>query len=181
MSIVQERKRNPENFNFELSGTILKISPETVDEYILKQIALQALEEIPEEIDKQLEEIPRTVVKIIDTVLRPYLLSRLGGQIIDPRFGREILTDRIIQFSEIVLSVVLERLDHIYKEIENKSISHENIENEVKKIINTSKISFIVIREISNRLFTLLQINAPATVRPPLANNLEGLEIIPAR
>jgi len=160
-------------------GAIIKVQPHVVNELILKEIAVQLLEEIEEiEGEKELEEIPRQIIKNIDNVLRPYLSSRLGGQIIDPRFSDEIVMDRILQFSEIILSVALERVRKLMDDIENNVLRSSDVKKRVDTIMRTLQNSFLVIREVANRLFTLLQINAPIYARPPLVNSLEGIEII---
>ncbi len=168
-----------EEFAMDIRGAIVKVQPHTVNELILKELSTQLLEEIEEiEGEKRLEEIPRYIVKLIDDVLRPYLSSRLGGQILDPRFSEEIVMDRILQFSEIIMSVALDKIRVLMDEIESGVLKSEDIERRIRRIILTQRISFLVIREIANRIFTVLQINAPIQARPPLVNSLEGIELI---
>jgi len=172
---------NPEEqmLDMNIRGAIVKVQPHVVNDLILKELAVQLLEELEEvEGDKKLEEIPKQIIRHIDNVLRPYLSSRLGGQIIHPLFSDTIIMDRIQQFSKIVMGVVKDRISELMDEIESGMLNPEELRRRIRKIEIMMSNAFLVIREVANRMFVLVQINAPINARPPLVNSLEGIELI---
>jgi hypothetical protein len=167
----------PTQYNFKPLGTIIKVSPDNVNE-VLKTIAVQSIEAY--EAEKDVSSVVTYVVSMLDTVLKPYLQSLLG-QIVDPRFAREVFVDRILQFANIILSIVKERISSAFDEIISEKFDEKEVARRIRDIENLYSVAFVIVNEVANRLFTLLQINSPAIIRPPLANTLIGYDIIMSR
>jgi len=162
-----------------ISGAILKVNPENVDNRILDKISTQISRELQQLKDKNsTERVTIIVNEIINMLLKPYLSTRLGGQIVDPRTGDEVIKDRMIQFAELCMRIQENAIDRFIQEFGSGLINAKTIDDKVSELLDTIDISFIVVREIVNRLFVLYQINAPAEFRPPLVNALEGYDVL---
>ena len=172
---AEERAQSPR-------GVIIKIDSRQAEETLFKQMAYQIsedtrLSELPEEIEK-IKDIPMKISTLLHFLTKHYLSVPLGGQIISPLFGKEIVIDRIAQFSEMLLSVINNRLLELQHKIEEKKMKGEDFEEEIREILTSIDISFIVVRELINRQLTAVHINAPVNLRPPLANVKIGFEKI---
>jgi len=165
--------------NVNITGAILKVNPENVDSRILDKISTQISRELQQLKDKGgVNRVTIIVNEIINMLLKPYLSTRLGGQIIDPRTGDEVIKDRMIQFAELCMRIQENAIDKFIQEFGSGLINERAIDEKVGELLDTIDISFIVIREIVNRLFILYQINAPVEFRPPLVNALEGYDVV---
>ena len=159
--------------------SIIRIDSSVAEDYLFKQIAIQLLEPYtPEDFETRIEAIPKTVSRLVHVITKEYFSTPLGGQILDPRYSREILVDRVAQFIEILLSVQREYIRSLKERIRERRIRGEDFEYELKRILNNFDVIFIVARELMNRLNVLMQINLPGRLRPPLANVKLGYEIV---
>jgi len=155
-------------------GLVIKVDSRITEDTLFKEMAYQIPQQmLPSEVSKDLADlssVPRKVTQFVHSILQPYMSTILGGQIISPHMGKDIVIDRIIQFAEIMLVQVQSRLGALSKKIYEKKIRGEDFEAELRDIFDTIDTSFITVRELINRLLTTVHINAPATIRPPLAN-----------
>ena len=155
-------------------GVIIKIDPRTCEDILFRQMAYQlgedtSIQEIPKEVD-EIKEIPMRASMLMHFLTKNYLSTLLGGQIISPFMGKMIVLDRISQFGEILLSVCKRRISDLEKRIYEKKMRGEDFEKEIREILEDFELTFIVIRELINRLLTALHINSPPPIRPPLVN-----------
>jgi len=173
----QEDRRRPGRST--PKGVIIRVDTESVERSLFQQIAKQLLEPYrPEDYEQRLERIPLEVSKLVELIMKYYVSTPLGGQILDPVHSIDIIIDRIIQFVEILFTVQREYIHEIKSKIKNRTISREEVEDLVRRLLQNYKIIFITTRELMNRLYVLLQINAPAKIRPPLANVKIGYDVI---
>ncbi len=158
---------------------IIRVEAGLAEENLFKQLALQILEAYaPEEFETRIESMPRMVAKLVHIITKEYFSTPLGGQILDPRYSRDIVIDRVCQFMEVLLNVHRRYIEELLQNIQYKKMKGEEFRDELAKILNNFKIIYIVARELMNRLLVLSQINLPAPVRPPLANVKLGFEIV---
>jgi len=158
---------------------IIRVDSSIAEDYLFKQIAMQMLEPYaPEDFEARIEMIPKAVSKLLHVITKDYFSTPLGGQIMDPRYSKEIVVDRICQFIEILIGVQREYINGLLQRMKSSRIGGEDFEMEIKKILTNFNIIYIVARELMNRLLIVMQINLPSRMRPPLANVKLGYEII---
>jgi len=156
-----------------MKPTIIQVDPGVVENSLFRSMGYQADSHDSLELTKELEElkgIPDKVGVLLELLTRNYLRTLLGGQIISPLMGEDIVLDRVVQFTEMLMSVYIKNINKLVKNIEAKKISGEDFEIELVSLIEYMDSFFIVIREVMNRLITVMHINAPQPVRPPLVN-----------
>ena len=174
MSSPEQRQRREPAQVGNQQRVIIKIDPRTVEDILFRQMAYQISEETPiQEIPPEVEtvkELPTRAAILIHFLTKHYMSTVLGGQIISPYMGRDIALDRIIQYAEMLLSVLYNRLQELEKEIRAKKMRGEDFEKEVHLMLDNMEIILIVVREITNRILTAMHINSPPPLRPPLVN-----------
>jgi len=167
---VTERRRRREEA--EQPGYIIKVDSRAAEENLFRLLAYQADSKYaiktPEV--EEIKRVPSKVSAYIHELTRHYFNTILGGQIISPYMGRDIVLDRAIPFTEVLLSMLHERIQNLSKEIESKKLRGEDFEKEIRELLEYPEIAFITVRELLNRLLTAVHINAPPHLRPPLVN-----------
>ncbi len=160
-------------------GVIIRVDTAAAESHLFEKIAKQLLEPYePEDAEARLQRIPLTVAKLLDLIMKHYVSTPLGGQILHPSESSDILIDRISQFAEILFAVQREYIREIKARIRSRTITKEEIETQVRNLQQNFDIISITLRELMNRQYVLLQINAPAPLRPPLANIKMGFDIV---
>lgn len=179
-TLEQQRERRSLAHASRARGVIIKVDTTSVEESLFKQIAQQIVEYRPTKVEEEdtIGKLAESIVRIVHIVTKNYFASPLGGQIIDPRRSKNIVVDRIIQFSEILLSVYREYVDAVERKVYEKSINPEEVEKTISDLVFKIPVIFLAIRELINRMYQLLQINAPANERPPLANIKIGYDLL---
>jgi len=162
-------------------AVVIKVDPKIVDETLFREFQIQMevepQEQLPEEA-REIKEIPAKVASLIQVLTKHYFASALGGKIISPHFGRDILIDRAIQFTEILFSIHRQRISTLVKKIEEKKLMGEDFEKEIRELIEYPDLAFVTVRELLNRLLTALHINLPPELRPPLVNVKLGYDVV---
>jgi hypothetical protein len=185
MAEARQLQRYPpqqgEETRFVPRGAILRVDP-SVAENLFKGITYNlpsevTLKEIEDQLRAELSKTPSKVAALIHFGSRVYFQTLLGGQIIPPQ-ARQVLMDRVSQFAQILFQMELKRIRELKAKIQQKALSGEAFEQELQEIEEEIVTYFIAIREFINRMLTVLYINAPANVRPPLANVKLGFEIL---
>jgi len=155
-------------------GVIIRIDSRAAEEQFFRAMSYQISEDTTiQEIPKEAEEIkslPQKASLLIHFLTKHYFGSILGGQIISPHMGKDIVLDRIIQFAEMLLTIHQNRLNNLQKKILEKKLRGEDFENELRELLEYLDMSFLVVRELINRQLTAVHVNAPPPLRPPLVN-----------
>jgi len=155
---------------------VIRLIPELVERFYRS---------IAEEITTSEEESvapPKAVsasLKLVNETLKD-MLSTFLGQIIDPRWNLPQFRDRACQIIEAMLEYYRKSVKLVIERIREKRLEGMSIERELEKLDSIETIISIASREIINRLYTLMTINAPAEARPPLANVRLGYEKVRA-
>jgi len=155
-------------------GVIIKIDARAAEESLFRAMSYQisedtTIQEIPKEVD-EIKGLPLKASLLIHFLTKHYFGSILGGQIISPHMGKDIVLDRIIQFTEMLLSIHHNRLTSLQKKIVEKKLRGEDFESELRELLEYLDLVFIVVRELINRQLTAVHVNAPPPLRPPLVN-----------
>jgi len=171
---------------YEARGAIIKIMSQTADQHLFRKLSLQVdedykvIEEILRELgaEDEIRKQPLEISTLVHYLLKNYMGTALG-QIIHPLHGKQIIVDRLIQITELLAIITERRISNMLERIRKGQIPPtEDVSKEIKTIIRMHQISMIAIREALNRFITLLHINAPAPLRPPLANVKMGYDLM---
>lgn len=175
------RRRREEPEGGEPPAMVIRIDPKAVEETLFRefhyQMEVDEKEGLPEDAEA-IKGVPSKIAGLIQVLTRHYFSSVLGGKIISPHFGKDILIDRAIQFTEILFSIHTQRIADLVKKIEEKRIRGEDFENEIRELLQYPETAFITVRELINRLLTALHINLPPELRPPLVNLKVGYDVV---
>ena len=160
----------------ELAGVIIRVEPGTAEENLFRQFAEQLPPGIREERFKELEEVSREISMIIHNVMKSYLAGMLV-HIVPPQSALLVALDRAGQFIEIMMLSIREKVTELVKKVE-AGIPPEDFEKEIRELARAAMVSLTASREILNRIVTLVAINLPPGVRPPLVSTKLGHEIL---
>lgn len=176
-------KKEDEETQIQSQGAIIKVYPDHAERNLFNKISIQAnidvkeLEQLLQEMGiEEIKELPSKEAVMLHFQLRNVIGTTLG-QIIDPVNGKGIVVDRIIQAYERVSAIVEKKIEKLIKGMEYSKLNRIDVIKEVEDIVQIYNISMRVLRETMNRLITLVSVNAPATLRPPLANVKLGYDL----
>lgn len=164
-------------------GAIIKVYPEHAERNLFRMLGIQInadvkeLEQLLHEMGiEEIKDLPSKEAVMLHFQLRHTTGTTLG-QIIDPVNGKGIIVDRIIQTYERVSTIMEKKIEKLLKNMEYSKLNKIDVVKEVDEIITLYDIAMRCVRETMNKLTTLVSINAPATLRPPLANVKLGYDL----
>ena len=160
----------------EPSAALIRIDPRLAMEGLFKGLYIQAADEY--QVDEDLaaaQSVSLRVHALVEALCKHYFGTVLG-QVIHPRFGRGLVIDRIIAANEVIVGLLRRRLVDVLARIQ--AADAEEAARLVETMLSDIEFTFIAMREVVNRFMTLLHLNLPASLRPPLANIRIGYDVV---
>jgi len=156
---------------------IIRLDPVSTSKFF-EHLAQEIAPEVEE--DVRAPSIVKAALLIANEVTKESLSTFLG-QVMDPRWNIPQFKDRACQVIEALLDYYRKGMHRLLESARVKAIRGEEIERELEKLDRLLFAINLAAREVINRLFILLTINAPADARPALANVRLGYERVRVR